>query len=158
MSYIIRPAHTEDTYRVYAMMNRADVCMWTTCGQPRTWDIHEAWFDRYVDNKRGLMFLLEKDGDVVGEVHYDPCTVDGVTAANSHIALQPALRGQGIGRWLLESTIPCAYDIKGVGFLMAPIRPSNHKSIKCFSSCGFEYHSTTGGVGSEMCCYVHKEN
>jgi len=156
MSYVVRPAYLEDTYHVYALMNREDVCMWSTDSMPKTWDMHEAWFDRYVGNKLGLMFLLEHDGVVKGEVHYDPCETDGKIGAGSHIALQPEMRGQGIGRWLLESTIPCAYDVKGVKFLLATIRPKNVDSVECFSSCGFEYLSTKGNGDNAMACYIHE--
>jgi GNAT superfamily N-acetyltransferase len=149
VSYTIRAAYRGDTYQVYALLNREDVCMWNTKGSPVTWEMHEAWFDRYFTDN-GLLFLLDCDGAVGGEVHYDRGEENGVVGASAHIALQPEARGRGIGRWLLKSTMPHAYDKYGALFLLAIIRPLNKKSIDCFTSCGFKYHSTKG-----MARYVH---
>ena len=157
MSYTMRAAHEGDTYQVYALLNREDVFMWSSTGSPRTWDIHEIWFNRY-DNENNLLFLLECDGVVMGEVHYDRGESGGIVGANAHISLQPEVRGRGIGHWMLESTIPKAYNIQGVSFLLAIIRPLNQRSIDCFTSCGFEYHSTNVYNGCEMARYIHGGN
>ena len=153
MNYQIRPVERGDTYHIYALMNREDVCMWTSLSAPVTWDRHEVWFDRYVDSKLGVMFVLEYDGKVVGEVHCDPCETNGIRGASIHVALQPEARSKGIARWMLKRTMPIAHELQNVTCLLATIRPENKKSIRCFSSLGFRYHSAQG----ELNCYVWGE-
>ncbi|WP_052071680.1 GNAT family N-acetyltransferase [Sphingopyxis sp. MWB1] len=61
------------------------------------------------------------------------------------IGLRPDLRGQGLGRRLLEAFLagPARFHARVAAF----IEPDHHASLRCFSACGFRLSSEVDADG-----------
>ena len=96
-------------------------------------DEQENMIDQYLD--RGTMFVLEEDGQVVGE-----CVVtdegDGIIEIQN-LAIAPAFQRQGYGKKLVAFVADCyrdEYDILQIGTGDSPL------TVPFYESCGLTVH------------------
>ncbi|MFQ5495063.1 MAG: GNAT family N-acetyltransferase, partial [Phycisphaerae bacterium] len=70
-----------------------------------------------------------------------------------HILVQPALRGQGVGRLLVERLVDHAYTRLGATRVILVVSPDNTRALRCYQSVGFsvvgeERHAIANRGGS----------
>ena len=79
---------------------------------------------------------------------------DGVHAAGKavyvqNVAVRPDLRGQGVGRRLIETAKRVAADQLHVDGVIAHVDCVNDVAMALYKSCGFEIVREEGGAGTE---------
>ena len=90
--------------------------------------------------ERGLSFVAEVDGDLVGEIHaYAPgIFCFGHVYGDLTIAVDPAAQGAGVGRRLFERFMQVVHDERpDVQRVELIARESNLRAIQFYESLGF---------------------
>lgn len=83
--------------------------------------------------KNSIFYLIEKDGEVVGNVSYE---MKGKSHAYmSGLAVMPKFQGQGIARQAVEIILSELKDVKVIDLVT---HPENEKAIKLYESFGFK--------------------
>jgi RimJ/RimL family protein N-acetyltransferase len=130
----LKKAQPDDAKFVYDLRFSTDVIQASLSSMTPTFEEHLNWWNKKV-NTGNHHLLLAFDGDnKIGYLRYD------ITELNAEvsIALDPSLRGKGIGRqilqlgeeWLKENT-----DVTRIG---AKVLQNNSKSLQMFKSQSFE--------------------
>lgn len=109
---------------------------------------HDRWFAKQLGEPLTKLYIATVEGTEIGVCRFDrdPST----DAAEVSINLNPAMRGRGLARPLLEAAI--ATYCRGQAItLTATIKQSNQPSLRVFARCGFEQVRT-----ADECAYFVK--
>jgi spore coat polysaccharide biosynthesis predicted glycosyltransferase SpsG/GNAT superfamily N-acetyltransferase len=139
----LRAVGPEDLLLLYHWANDPDTRRNAIDQRTIRWDEHVRWFAR----KRaaaGTRFdlLVTPDGLPVGQLRIEP---EGESAGIVHFSVEPALRGHGYGRRLLQLAVATWREAGRGGALMADVRAANQPSRRAFSAAGFRIERTIKG-------------
>jgi len=148
---IIRPAAVEDVAAILAIYN--DAVETTTA----SWDLEPVdYADRLARYEAAQangwpLLVAELDGVVVGFASYGPFRPkDGYARTMEHsVYLDPAARGQGVGRALMVELIARARTA-GVHALIGGVDGVNEPSIRLHESLGFAEVGRLPQVGAKF--------
>jgi RimJ/RimL family protein N-acetyltransferase len=129
----LRPAEPSDARDVWAWRNDAESRAASRGTEPVTWEVHEAWFARVLEDPARTMLVGcdPQTGEKVGMVRFDPPGPDGERLVSVNIA--PERRGRGFGEKLLAA----ALAREGAGRVIAEVRRDNIVSVRLFQALGF---------------------
>lgn len=131
----LRPADADDEALLLDWANDSGVRRNSFDGALISSAGHRAWFTRRLADPGTLMFIATTpDGLPVGQIRLE---VDATGSALTDISVDPALRGQGVGKCILEATVARIRHQSGVTRLVAEVRNGNNASRKMFLSSGF---------------------
>lgn len=101
---------------------------------------HRRWFSAKLADPGALLLLGHAiDGMPIGYVRFEQISPSEIREQLLSIALEPAVRGQGLGLPLLERAIAFLQQRwQGPLELLAEVKPSNRASIRLFEAAGFE--------------------
>jgi len=137
---VIRPANEEDLPRLLEIYNHAVLHTNATAQEtPLTLDERREWYDAHSREGYPILVAATAAGEVVGWGSlsaFHPRSSYRYTAENS-VYLDPAWRGQGIGKLLLEPLIDLA-RAKRLRAVMAWIDSENEASLRLHAGLGFE--------------------
>ena len=91
----------------------------------------KGWLDEF-KNINGKIYLILKDGVVVGDTSYER-KPDG-SAYLSGLVIEPQFQGQGIGKEVMRLTME---DLKDVKIITLMTHPENKVAINLYLSFGF---------------------
>lgn len=86
-------------------------------------------------NEGHILFVLDRDGRIVGGIGIHPGEVEGVHVLGMSILEE--FRGQGWGRRLVETALEAA-RARGVVKVVLDVFPDNPRAIALYVSAGFE--------------------
>ncbi len=93
----------------------------------------EEWIEEI---GKSVVYLIEKDGVVVGNVSYEKINKDNVYI--SGLVVNPKFQGQGIAHEALLKILEELKDIKRIDLVT---HPDNTKALKLYESLGFTVES-----------------
>ena len=102
---------------------------------------HIKWLSRKLEDPKCHMFMLEDDGESVGNIRLDVLDKDDVGEISYMIA--PDKRGKGYGKKILALVEEEARS-KGIKVLTGLVKDENVASRKCFENAG--YACASGGT------------
>ncbi|HEX7940031.1 MAG TPA: N-acetyltransferase [Gemmatimonadaceae bacterium] len=108
---------------------------------PRTEEGYGSFLGSQVGQKDAIVLVAEMAGAVVGYVYaevagFDYMSLRGPAGVLTDIVVDPAHRGQGIGRLLLNAAI-AALEARGVPRIVLSTAQQNETAQKLFASAGF---------------------
>ena len=123
---MIRPATAAD--------REAVVALWKACGLTRPYYDAVGDFDRAVTSTQSAVFVVERDGVIVGSMLLGDDSHRGWVY---YLAADPARRGQGIGRALMEASEAwlAAHDLPKIQFM---VRGTNTAVLAFYDHLGYE--------------------
>ncbi len=131
----LRKAVSSDSKRVWGISNQPSVREYSISKGEIPWDEHALWFEKAITNPDLLFFVLEWDGNVVGQLRYKRMST-GVVGVS--ISLSQETRGNGIAsRMLKEGDVRCFASWPEVTSIEAEISPYNAASMKTFLRAGY---------------------
>jgi ribosomal protein S18 acetylase RimI-like enzyme len=109
--------------------------------RPDTERGYGSWLGSQTKEPDVIVLVAERDGEVVGYTYagiegYDYMALRGPAGALHDIIVDPAQRGHGIGRRLLEATI-AALKAKGAPRVVLSTAEQNDAAQRLFASAGF---------------------
>lgn len=140
----LRPAGPADRAFLFALANDPVTRRMARATDPIAWATHCAWFERRLARPETTRILIaERAGQPVGQLRLDRAE-RGAVEAEIDFAVAPAVRGQGIGGWLLARAVAGDPVWRDVTRLTAEVRRENAASAAAFRSAGFQ---EVGGDG-----------
>ena len=100
------------------------------------WETHEAWFEARLAEAPCLMWIAEREREVVGLVRF--AVDDPPSQADISVAVHPDRRGRGVGSWLIAVGTTRAFDAHpALARIVAVVRPDNEPSLRAFAKAGY---------------------
>ena len=107
---------------------------------------HKAWFSLKLQDVDTRLFVIEKEGEKIGQVRVD---LQG-SAGEIHIALVPSWRGKGYAPLAIRQAVSQVFQERAeVRTIDAHIKESNAASQKSFERAGFQSKGRTTFRGNE---------
>jgi RimJ/RimL family protein N-acetyltransferase len=129
-----RPARPEDEDVVLRWRNEASTRAASFSRDKISAQQHHLWFTSMLADPDRVLFILEEDGQRIGQVRIDR-VAPGL--AEISIGLAPAARGRGVGQKALRRSVHEAsrrFEAKSVKAL---VRRGNAASLAAFAAAGF---------------------
>ncbi|WFP75513.1 GNAT family N-acetyltransferase [Mesorhizobium sp. WSM4906] len=141
---VLRLVEERDLETILAWRNRDDARVWFKSSDKIAFDAHLAWYERYRQKEDDFFFLVEANGQPVGQCGiYD---IDNGSAEVGRFLVAPEMAGKGyIGR-------SCAEIVRfGTQFLKLPylfleVMEKNTKAIRLYTRQGFVEEARSGGL------------
>jgi RimJ/RimL family protein N-acetyltransferase len=133
MSLRLRRASATDTRLLFEWRNDPETRQASLNQAEISWATHVAWLDQKLRDPDCRIWMLERDGDAVGQVRYER---DGPIARIS-LSIAAAFRGRGLGAELLKRSVPLACLELGPSLLVGVVLPANTASQHVFERAGF---------------------
>lgn len=118
-----------DAQQLFDWANDPDVRAMSINSNRINWEEHLTWFKKKLESPLCKIFILEQSHTPVGQIRYEK--LDGVWVVDYSIGKN--FRGSGLGRTILEQSIPLFKS----EVIVAVVKKSNAASNKIFISLGF---------------------
>lgn len=129
----LRAATPEDLDRTFTWANDPLARAASFQSAPIERAVHERWFASSLARHDRTLWIAELAGEPIGVLRLD-CSALGWAEVGLNLA--PERRGQGLALPVLMAGLNAAQAL-GLPRLVARIRPSNERSIRCFTRAGF---------------------
>ena len=108
---------------------------------PRTAERYAAFLGSQLGNSTVVVLVAERDGTVLGYTYasvegFDYMTLRGPAGVLNDIVVDPAHRGEGVGRALLDATL-AALEAQGAPRVVLSTAEQNHAAQQLFARAGF---------------------
>jgi RimJ/RimL family protein N-acetyltransferase len=140
MNITLRKAILEDSPLILAWRNEPTTIPWMGATRPLSFEEHDSWFRKVIDDPRSLFFVIEAEGEPVGQIrYYLESSPDGAgQAAKVSLNLTHRVHGRGIASVAFKTG---SERVRESGFarrVFARVRVDNKASIKALENAGFE--------------------
>jgi RimJ/RimL family protein N-acetyltransferase len=130
----LRPATAADSDRLREWRNDPETVAASLRGRSVEPEEHEAWLARVLDDPEERLFIVEEEGEPVGQVRLQRHANGRLEV---HIGLAAGARGRGLGRQTLE----LAWKEAGGEPVNARVLADNERSLRAFAAVGFRERS-----------------
>lgn len=108
---------------------------------PQTEHSYGSFLGTQLDEPSLVILVAERDGEVIGYTYagiegYDYMSLRGPAGVLHDIVVDPAHRGQGVGRMLLDATLE-ALEAKGAPRVVLSTAERNESAQRLFARAGF---------------------
>ena len=145
---MIRPAEITDQAAWLRIRNDPEALFWSGQRQPISEETHARWFTRTLTSPREHLTVIEESNNLYG-IKPQPGRVVGYSRIQEvgvvSLALEPGMRGHGLGTMLLLDAENTARQAKLRG-LLAVIHPGNTGSLRAFMRAGYAVHPVNESV------------
>lgn len=148
----MRRAKSEDVHFVFELVNDPLVRSTAFHPEPIPFKAHCDWFTRFLDSE-ALFFIAEKGGQPCGYVRFE----QGEGALMVTIAVDPHVRGEGVGLYLLAEGCARAARITPAQPFRAYVKVDNEPSLHLFQSAGFEKLQQKDHLGAKVWMFERRE-
>lgn len=130
----------DDTDTIVRWRNQENVRKYFLFRDEFTTQIHESWIKNHIETGDVDQFIVcMKDTDrPVGSTYLRDIDHDNSKAEYGVFIGEEEVRGQGIGKEILELTCRYAFDVLKLHKVYARVIEGNDASLYCFLHCGFE--------------------
>lgn len=129
---VFREVKNEDCIKIFEIANDDEVRKYSFNSDKIPLDDHKIWFNNILKNELVCFYVLEYDGDIIGQLRLDFDEIYPVIS----ISLSKKYRGLGLSKLLLSKGL----DLID-GKVVAYIKKDNIRSISFFKSMGFKKDS-----------------
>ena len=137
---VFRSIKKEDCFKIFEIANDADVRKYSFNSDKIPIEDHKIWFNNILNNDSVKFYVLEYDGDLIGQLRLDFNEEYPVIS----ISLNKKYRGLGLSKILLNNGLELID-----GKVIAYIKKENVRSISFFKSMGFKKDSKVTVNGCE---------
>lgn len=131
---VFREIHERDCLKIFEIANDDDVRNNSFNSEKIDLEDHKNWFKNILQENSTKFFVLEYDGDIIGQLRFDFEEIDPVIS----ISLNKKYRGLGLSKYLLSRGMEYLGNYTKV---IAYIKQDNLKSISFFKAMGFKNDS-----------------
>jgi RimJ/RimL family protein N-acetyltransferase len=146
---VLRAATRLDLERTFDWANDPDTRSASFQSAPIERRVHESWFNGSLQRPGRMLWIAELAGEPIAVLRLDRSEL---AWAEVGLNLAPERRGQGLSLLVLEAGLRAAGEL-GLSRLVARIRPSNERSIRCFTRAGFRAAGSEHVAGQEALRY-----
>lgn len=141
---VLRLMEERDLETILAWRNRDDARIWFKDCSKIAFDAHLAWFRSYLQKEDDFFFLIEANGEPVGQCGvYD---INNGSAEIGRFLVAPEMAGKGyIGRSCAE-IIRFSTGSLNLSYLFLEVMEENAKAIRVYTRQGFAEESRKDGL------------
>jgi UDP-2,4-diacetamido-2,4,6-trideoxy-beta-L-altropyranose hydrolase len=130
----IRRASSDDSAAIYAIANSDAVRKVSFATEPFSWETHQRWFNKVVDDPAVLLVVAYQDQDMAGYIRFNRHARQAVIG----IALATQYTAQGLGSIVLNKGIELLFSVwPDINQIVAQVKTDNHISQRFFIKNGF---------------------
>lgn len=133
----IRPALPSDARMIWEWANDPETRARSFSPAPIPWESHALWYERRLASPVCRFYVLEADGEPVGQIRYDR---NGAGQAVISFSVAPNARRQGHGLYLVAATVREAVRALKATEALAEVFADNEASLRIFRNAGFADH------------------
>jgi UDP-2,4-diacetamido-2,4,6-trideoxy-beta-L-altropyranose hydrolase len=132
----IREAEAEDAEFLWQWRNDPLVRQNSFNSDPIPWAQHQSWYVNKLNSPGTLIYILDEDGEPVGQIRYERVSHELVQIAS--ISVRAEKRGRGYGKMILCRTVRLACEKLDVAKVVAVVKENNIASLHTFKAAGFD--------------------
>ena len=131
----LREACAKDIDILFEWANEEEVRKNAFNSHKITYEEHEKWFDKIINDKENKQYILMAEDEPVGQVRL---TFDG-EIVEVHYSIAKNKRGNGFGKKILKLVSEeVKHNYGDYKKIIGRVKPGNIKSKNCFMDNGFE--------------------
>ncbi len=130
----LREVENKDKKNIFEWRNHPDTRRYSHDSTLISWAVHEAWFEKCLNNPQRILLIAESEGQPVGVLRYDLSETEALTS----IYLVPGKSGKSYGSQILKQGSEwMKQKYPQIKLFKAEIRDDNLASQKAFSKAGY---------------------
>ena len=130
----LRLARPDDIERIFQWRNDPFFVKRSTTQRPVTWEEHQSWFARALNNPDQKIFIVVQGDEPIGEVRFDR---KGHRAVIS-VYLVEERTGKGLGIEVIRRGTQAAFREWNIRQVIAYIRQDNLHATRAFDKAGYK--------------------
>jgi LmbE family N-acetylglucosaminyl deacetylase/RimJ/RimL family protein N-acetyltransferase len=138
----IRPARPDDVERIFQWRNNRFLLMRSTTQTTVTWEEHQAWFTRALNNPDQLIFIVVQGDEPIGQVRFDRNQDQAVIS----VYLVEERTGKGLGIEAIRLGTQAAFKEWTLAKVIACIRQDNLHATRAFAKAGYAKSKEDSGL------------
>lgn len=133
----LRLIEERDLNTTLSWRNLDEARVWFKTSNPISWDQHYAWYKHYMDKDDDFLFIVEVDGQLIGQASvYDIDWVSGRAEVGRFLAA-PEGKGKGyIGQACVELIRACADSLR-LRYIFLEVLENNERAIRLYERNNF---------------------
>ena len=146
--FSLRRATRRDARFLFNLRNEPEVRRLSLHREPLSYTTHLSWLDRKLAENGCALFIVETEGQRIGQVRYDILR-ESPAEAEVSIALAAAFRGKGYGHRVLRAATRKFFSLfRRARTVYAHINLGNERSMRSFAKAGYRMRgiSRRGGM------------
>ncbi|HET7890005.1 MAG TPA: GNAT family N-acetyltransferase [Candidatus Sulfotelmatobacter sp.] len=137
----LRRARPDDMERIFLWRNNPFLMRRSTSQQPVTWNEHQAWFTRALNNPDQLIFMVMHGDEPIGQVRFDRNKEHAIIS----VYVLEEKTGKGMGVEAIRRGSRAAFRQWNLSKVIACIRHDNSHATRAFAKAGYaEYKDDSG--------------
>lgn len=129
-----------------AWRNRDDTRIWFKNSEPITPEQHQTWFHRYLGKEDDFVFVVEADGQRVGQAAIYGIDWSSGKAEVGRFVSAPDHRGRGYIRQACNLLTLISWNQLGLHYLFLEVLESNEVAKRIYAANGFKEESRAEGL------------
>lgn len=142
----LRLAEERDLPTTLAWRNRDDARVWFKTSDPLTMEQHAGWFRRYQDKDDDFLFVVEADGQLVGQAAVYDIDWSAGTAEVGRFLVAPEAAGRGLIGQACQLLVECCEKTLGLSYLFLEVFENNQRAIRVYDRNGFTEEKRYDGL------------
>jgi LmbE family N-acetylglucosaminyl deacetylase/RimJ/RimL family protein N-acetyltransferase len=138
----LRPARPEDMERIFHWRNNPFLMRRSTTQVPVTWEEHQAWFTRALNNADQLVFIVAHGHEPIGQVRFDRNKKYAVIS----VYLVEERTGRGMGVEAIRRGTKAAFQEWNLTKVIACVRHDNLYATRAFAKAGYAESKDDSGL------------
>lgn len=107
---------------------------------------HLRWFENYLKKDDDFIFVVEAEGEIVGQASVYGIDWNKKTAEVGRFMAAPDQSGKGYIRTACELLIEMCWSVLGLTYLFLEVFESNERAVRLYQSLGFKQESCDSGL------------
>lgn len=133
----LRLVEEKDLQTTLAWRNRDEARIWFKTSSQITFEQHQAWFYRYFDKDDDFLFVVESNGQIVGQASVYDIRWDEGSAEIGRFLVAPESAGKGyIGKACEALVVFCA-ETFNLQYLFLEVLEANERALRLYQRNGF---------------------
>lgn len=137
MNTILRKVRKEDSEILLAWRNEPTTIPWMGMTRVLSFDEHDTWFRKVIQDPNCLFFIIEVDSQPVGQIRYHKGADVMNNFAKVSINLTQKMHGKGVASVAFRQGSELVRKLGFAHTIFAYVRPDNISSIKAMENAGF---------------------
>jgi len=136
---VLRPVEKDDLKKLHDLRSNVELEMLAGgAWEPRPLAAYEKEFEKDLDSHEKGNFLIEVDGNVIGEIGLHDWRNRRAGSASFGVGiLDPNYLGKGYGREAINLLLDWSFRIMNYRRIHLQTLASNERAVRCYRSCGF---------------------
>jgi len=131
--------------------NRDDVRIWFKNSQIIAWDQHLAWYSSYSNRDDDFVFIVEAQGQPVGQASVYGIDWAGAVAEVGRFVAAPEARGRGYIGLACAGLLRCCAEALNLKSVYLEVKEDNDRAIRIYARNGFCEEAKAGGMIRMSC-------